>query len=1241
MRDKQCGVCAASPEGCNISDSLICYPARHDRDATNAPDAKGFPKQKKKKNQSCTKLSLAIILSMTDQPAKRLRNGQDTVAHDFACHPNVLQQSQQFDVFLRSICATISSDATSHRPRPPKKVLLRHALEQEGEQLLSWLQHVERALLAAGVGDVLSDVAPADRLMSDVHRLWHGGAVTIIIVFTSHHDAKRIVASSNSIDTALKDDMETKIIQVLCVWQGSASVPVPLAHSWIQDARLYSECELQAPQTFEDLMTGLNPLGVIPIILGCNSGAEKARYTPLLLRYQLTFLPPANLGFCGRENVLQALYKQLAAANHVADRHRLTLSGLPGIGKTQTALAFAYKFQNEYVFCRWLNADAHVIENELEQLAHALKIAVVGVDITTWRSRMYQKLQEIDKWLLVFDNVESREFILPFLPEVNLQQAGQHILMTSRNPVFKGVMDLDSLESADVEDMLRVNLRGCSASTFTHDEAVLLGERLGNLPLALAQATAYMRVHGSNIASYLEQLNKIPTDHEVALLDEHGGDDLVVYPKSVRSTLTLAMEKIANESLDAVKMLDSCAWMHADDIPLVWFEQKSLLRNSAIADKAREVLRKYSMISSGNGVNTIKIHRLVQEVVLIGQSHEKKKEMFTQQQTTLNILLADEQLLVVKDNIFMARALVPHMQRMIYVSQRWLPQERVPVTNIMMRLAFVHQHLGQPQRQKELAEQALEILEGYYGSNEIQIAPALGSLANAYGLLGNPNQKKDMLERALNIRKQHNDNEINISLTLVDLSNAYGDLGQPAQQMEKLQQALKIQEKHCEPNSIVFATTLANLGNAYGALGQPAQQKDCLNRALKVQKDCYGPESNHFEIAINLHNLSMAYGSLGDPNEQKNLLEQAWKVKEKYYGPTHFEVAATLNALGVTYGELGNPTEQKRFSQRALEIMEEYYETKHLEIASILNNLGNACVSLGQPDEGKERLKRALSIKEKFFGLCNPKVVATKTNLANAFGSLGRYTRQKELLEEVWEIEKKHNLDSTLTQYHLARPCINLGFLTEARLHLDQALKLQRERFGPHNVVVGRTLVRLAELELASHQPAVAESLSKEGMDILEDFYKAENFNYAIGATVYAEALIALARPLEAVPLLHKALGVLQAHFGDDNFETVRALLILGFAEHHLGKTQTAIEMLEKALRICISFYGLCHFETSAVREKIALAGLDVDIAKALKLEGQFVGLWKCIHFPNCTVTLCVCRSISIQAFCVKLKLIT
>jgi DNA transposition AAA+ family ATPase len=60
--------------------------------------------------------------------------------------------------------------------------------------------------------------------------------------------------------------------------------------------------------------------------------------------------------FTGREAVLERLHTALSAGKSNALTQ--AISGLGGIGKTQAAVEYAYRYQNDYEFIQWVKAES-------------------------------------------------------------------------------------------------------------------------------------------------------------------------------------------------------------------------------------------------------------------------------------------------------------------------------------------------------------------------------------------------------------------------------------------------------------------------------------------------------------------------------------------------------------------------------------------------------------------------------------------------------------------------------------------------------------------------------------------------------------------------------------------------------------------------------------------------------------------------------------------------------------------
>ncbi|WP_353284146.1 tetratricopeptide repeat protein [Wolbachia endosymbiont (group A) of Lasioglossum fulvicorne] len=67
----------------------------------------------------------------------------------------------------------------------------------------------------------------------------------------------------------------------------------------------------------------------------------------------------------------------------------------------------------------------------------------------------------------------------------------------------------------------------------------------------------------------------------------------------------------------------------------------------------------------------------------------------------------------------------------------------------------MYRFLGDHEKQKELFEQALPILEKHYGPDHPEVATLLINLSDAYGALGNHKKQKELFARASSIFTKH------------------------------------------------------------------------------------------------------------------------------------------------------------------------------------------------------------------------------------------------------------------------------------------------------------------------------------------------------------------------------------------------------------------------------------------------------------------------------------------------------
>ncbi len=148
--------------------------------------------------------------------------------------------------------------------------------------------------------------------------------------------------------------------------------------------------------------------------------------------------------FTGREEVLTTLHQQLHEGRTAAISQTQAISGLGGIGKTQTAVEYAYRYRDDYRHVFWIRADTELeLTNSYVAIAQALNLPLKDAenhDETVQYVRLW--LNREAGWLLIFDNADHPERVQPFLP----REVTGHILVTSRAQDFQDLGIVQPLE---------------------------------------------------------------------------------------------------------------------------------------------------------------------------------------------------------------------------------------------------------------------------------------------------------------------------------------------------------------------------------------------------------------------------------------------------------------------------------------------------------------------------------------------------------------------------------------------------------------------------------------------------------------------------------------------------------------------------------------------------------------------------------------------------------------------------
>jgi hypothetical protein len=334
---------------------------------------------------------------------------------------------------------------------------------------------------------------------------------------------------------------------------------------------------------------------------------------------------PPNQNFTGRQEFLSALAQ--SAAQAVSRPKIFALIGNGGMGKTQIALKHAHDPKNDFQYVWWLHSEEPAtllddyisIAKDLNLLGWNLR----DTDQTVENVRLWLEAASDFRWLLVFDNAQDPEDLNRFIPVAGRGQ----VIITSRQSVWDGMA-----ETLEVKVFQRKKMEGESVDFLLKrtgkDErkgAAELASELGDLPLALEQAGAYIKEKGISFSDYIARLKENRRD----ILSQGKPRD---YPDSVATTWEISFQAVQEENLAAADLLNLFAFLAPDAIPRSLLEDEakhlpeplfSCVQNSGALDGCIAILNRYSLISAAD--NLISVHRLVQAVVQDRMSLEDQK----------------------------------------------------------------------------------------------------------------------------------------------------------------------------------------------------------------------------------------------------------------------------------------------------------------------------------------------------------------------------------------------------------------------------------------------------------------------------------------------------------------------------------------------------------------------------------------------------------------------------------------
>ena len=702
-----------------------------------------------------------------------------------------------------------------------------------------------------------------------------------------------------------------------------------------------------------------------------------------------------NPNFTGREDILSNLRLSLTSGEPAAWKQAVT--GMGGVGKTQLAVEYIYRHKTDYRVIWWIRSEEPAaMAADYADLAASLDLPEKDSPDQKEITKVVKRwLEHNSGWLLIFDNARDQKDVRGYIPK----GGDGHLIITSRNPDWSGVAKLLPVRPFDRAESIDFL---CKRTEQDDEEAAdALADELGDMPLALEQAGAYIETTGIMLTDYQELFQsrrKELWEDEIPPLD---------YPDSVATTWSLAMEQVSKESLEAADLLNLCAFLAPDEISLEMLSEGAEHLPEPLAatatdrlamNRAIKVLRRYSLINADGEL--LSVHRLVQAVVRDRLSEDNEKRWAETAVALLSAAFPFE-----SDDVstwHLSSYLLPHaLAAATHAEARDVAPEK---TSLILNQTGVYL-CGRAEFAEAKAhnKRALTLAEKVYGQDHPIVATIVNNLGLVLQDLGDMQGAREHLERALKIDENtYGSDHPNVASRVNNLGGVLQDLGDMQGAREHFKRALKIDEITYGPDHPNVASRVNNLGGVLRELGDMQGAKEHFERALKIDEITYGLD--HPNVAIRVNNLGGVLRELGDMQGAKEHFERALKIDEIIYGPDHPDVARYVNNLGLVLRELGDMQGAREHFERALKIDENTYGPDHPKVAIRINNLGSVLQELGDLQGAKEHFERALKIDENTYGPDHPNVAICVNNLGGVLRDLGDMQGAKEHFERALEI---------------------------------------------------------------------------------------------------------------------------------------------------------------------------------------------------------------------------------------------
>ena len=675
----------------------------------------------------------------------------------------------------------------------------------------------------------------------------------------------------------------------------------------------------------------------------------------------------------------------------------VVVCGMRGVGKSQLAAAYARDCEKAgWPLVAWMDASTReALVAGLAELAHEMGVDEDGgeaaPEILAGRCVTRLNSGEGDR-LIVFDNVEDFDDLAGLVPRSD----GLRVLVTttvaSPGDSAGRLIAVGTFTRPQSVDFIRERTGLDEA-----DGPARLAEALGDLPVALAQAAATIKLNGyATIDEYLADLRKYRLEEVV---DRADGE---AYPSAVHAALRMActsvLDLLAEEDHArgeegparagaASVQLAALALLAPSGVPRPWLHRVG--NSEPIARQALGALVAHSVCALSEDRRYVRIHGLQGRV--LREDYMRQPEVFADLEgAVVDLLKGIDMDKADTDDAQRADALDMADQLRAIAEQHGQARHsrheaRIDLSNVVDIVNDTFWGLagmGRPQTALTL-EDAVDMLTDALGPDHPITLTARSDLAVAYKQAGHVSTAIDMYEALLADRTRILGPDHPITLTArSNLANAHREAGHVSTAIDMFEALLADRTRILGPDHPITLTARSNLANAHREAGHVSTAIDMFEALLADCTRILGPD--HPRTLTVRNNLANAHQAAGHVSTAIAMYEALLPDMARVLGPDHPHTLTTRGNLAAAHQEAGHLSTAIDMHQALLTDRTRILGPDHPDTLTTRGNLAAAYQEAGHLSTAINMYEALLADCTRILGPDHPHTLITRSHLAAA-----------------------------------------------------------------------------------------------------------------------------------------------------------------------------------------------------------------------------------------------------------------